>query len=119
MGVSTLKQQSQTAAIRNLIGRAARAMGESESVVQDLVCPQLPHARREHAPARQRARHDGAGLPSATTAPMLHPTRRVLAVCGDGPFMMNSQELETAARLGLKLVVLILQGDAYGMIRWK
>jgi acetolactate synthase I/II/III large subunit len=48
-----------------------------------------------------------------------HPARRVLAVCGDGGFMMNSQELETAVRLGLNLVVLILQDDAYGMIRWK
>src|SRR5262249_29247285 len=44
---------------------------------------------------------------------------RVLAVCGDGGFMMNSQEVETAARLGVDLVVLILQDDAYGMIRWK
>ena len=61
----------------------------------------------------------GAGLPSAMMAALLHPTRRVLAVCGDGGFMMNSQELETAARLGLNLVVLILQDDAYGMIRWK
>jgi acetolactate synthase-1/2/3 large subunit len=43
----------------------------------------------------------------------------VLAVCGDGGFMMNSQELETAVRLGLNLVVLILRDDAYGMIRWK
>ena len=40
-------------------------------------------------------------------------------VCGDGGFMLNSQELETAVRLGLNLVVLILQDDAYGMIRWK
>jgi acetolactate synthase-1/2/3 large subunit len=61
----------------------------------------------------------GAGLPSAMMASMLHPDRRVLAVCGDGGFMMNSQELETAVRLGLDLVVLILQDDAYGMIRWK
>jgi acetolactate synthase-1/2/3 large subunit len=45
--------------------------------------------------------------------------RPVLAVCGDGGFMMNSQELETAMRLGLNLVVLILQDNAYGMIRWK
>jgi acetolactate synthase I/II/III large subunit len=61
----------------------------------------------------------GAGLPSAMMAAMLHPTRRVLAVCGDGGFMMNSQELETAMRLGLNLVALILQDNAYGMIRWK
>jgi len=61
----------------------------------------------------------GAGLPSAMMAAMLHPDRRVLAVCGDGGFMMNSQELETAVRLKLNLVVLVLDDGAYGMIRWK
>ena len=61
----------------------------------------------------------GAGLPSAMMAAILTPGRRVLAVCGDGGFMMNSQELETAVRLGLNLVVLILNDEAYGMIRWK
>src|SRR5829696_799424 len=61
----------------------------------------------------------GAGLPSAMMAAMLHPGRRVLAVCGDGGFMMNSQELETAVRLRLNLVVLILDDNGYGMIRWK
>ena len=61
----------------------------------------------------------GAGLPSAMMAAILYPQRRVLAVCGDGGFMMNSQELETAIRLKLNVVVLILQDDAYGMIRWK
>lgn len=61
----------------------------------------------------------GAGLPSAMMASMLHPTRRVMAVCGDGGFMMNSQELETAVRLRLNLVILLIKDDAYGMIRWK
>jgi acetolactate synthase-1/2/3 large subunit len=61
----------------------------------------------------------GAGLPSAIAASMIHPGRRVLAVCGDGGFMMNSQELETAVRLKLNLVVLVLEDRAYGMIRWK
>lgn len=61
----------------------------------------------------------GAGLPSAMMAAMLHPERRVMAVCGDGGFMMNSQEMETAVRLGLNLVVVILNDSAYGMIRWK
>src|SRR3954452_23964019 len=61
----------------------------------------------------------GAGLPSAMMAKLLYPGRRVLAVCGDGGFMMNSQELETAVRLGLDLVVLILNDSSYGMIRWK
>jgi acetolactate synthase-1/2/3 large subunit len=61
----------------------------------------------------------GAGLPSAMASAMVYPNRKVLAVCGDGGFMMNSQELETAVRLGLNLTVLILNDGAYGMIRWK
>jgi acetolactate synthase-1/2/3 large subunit len=61
----------------------------------------------------------GAGLPSAIMAALLYPGRQVIAVCGDGGFMMNSQELETAIRLGVDLTVLILEDHGYGMIRWK
>jgi acetolactate synthase-1/2/3 large subunit len=61
----------------------------------------------------------GAGLPSAIMAALLYPGRRVMAVCGDGGFMMNSQELETAVRLKLNLVVLVIEDYAFGMIRWK
>ncbi len=61
----------------------------------------------------------GAGLPSAMMSAMLYPERKVMAICGDGGFMMNSQEMETAVRLGLNLTVLILRDDSYGMIRWK
>ncbi|WP_088347140.1 MULTISPECIES: acetolactate synthase large subunit [Rhodomicrobium] len=61
----------------------------------------------------------GAGLPAAIEAALLYPERKVVAVCGDGGFMMNSQELETAIRLGVSLTVLIIEDNAYGMIRWK
>jgi acetolactate synthase I/II/III large subunit len=61
----------------------------------------------------------GAGLPSGMMAALLYPKRRVLVVAGDGGFMMNSQELETAIRMKLNLVVLIIEDHAYGMIRWK
>ena len=61
----------------------------------------------------------GAGLPSAMAAKLVHADRHVMAICGDGGFMMNSQELETAVRLKLDLVVLVLRDDAYGMIKWK
>ncbi|MDE2349263.1 MAG: acetolactate synthase large subunit [Gammaproteobacteria bacterium] len=61
----------------------------------------------------------GAGLPSAMAAALLYPERRVMAVCGDGGFMMNSQEMETAVRLKLNLVVVVIEDGAYGMIRWK
>ncbi len=61
----------------------------------------------------------GAGLPSAMAAKLINPDKKVISVCGDGGFMMNSQELETAVRLGLNLVVIILNDNAFGMIKWK
>ncbi|MFK5969584.1 MAG: acetolactate synthase large subunit [Candidatus Marithrix sp.] len=61
----------------------------------------------------------GAGLSSAMTAKLIYPNRKVIAVSGDGGFMMNSQELETAVRLSLNLIVIILNDKAYGMIKWK
>ncbi len=61
----------------------------------------------------------GAGLPSAIAAKLIHPDRHVMALCGDGGFLMNCQELETAVRLGLDLIVLVIRDDAYGMIKWK
>lgn len=61
----------------------------------------------------------GAGLPSAMASAMVYPERKVMAICGDGGFMMNSQEMETAVRLKLNLTVLILNDNSYGMIRWK
>ena len=61
----------------------------------------------------------GAGLPSGMMAKMINPNKKVVSVCGDGGFMMNSQEMETAVRLGLDLTVIILNDNAYGMIKWK
>ncbi len=61
----------------------------------------------------------GAGLPVAIAAKLVHPEKQVIAVCGDGGFMMNSQELETAVRLDLNLVIIILRDNGYGMIKWK
>lgn len=61
----------------------------------------------------------GAGLPSAMLAKLINPNKKVISVCGDGGFMMNSQELETAVRLGLNMVVIILNDSSYGMIKWK
>ena len=61
----------------------------------------------------------GAGLPSAMAAHMTYPDRKVLAICGDGGFMMNSQELETAVREKMNIAVLVLNDNSYGMIRWK
>ena len=61
----------------------------------------------------------GDGLPSAMAAKMVYPMRKVVAVSGDGGFMMNSQELETAVRLNLNITQIVLRDNAYGMIKWK
>ena len=61
----------------------------------------------------------GMAVPGAVVAKLLHPQRRVVAVTGDGGFLMNSQELETAARLKTPFVVLVFNDQSYGLIRWK
>lgn len=61
----------------------------------------------------------GIAVPGAIAAKLWRPDRRVIAVTGDGGFLMNSQELETAVRLALPLVVLVWRDDGYGVIRWK
>lgn len=61
----------------------------------------------------------GAGLPAAVATKLKYPNKKVVAVCGDGGFMMNSQELETIKRLDLDLTVVVLNDSGYGMIKWK
>lgn len=61
----------------------------------------------------------GAGVPSAIGAKLVHPDRKVMAVCGDGGFMMTLADFETAVRLKLDLVILVLNDSGYGMIQWK
>lgn len=61
----------------------------------------------------------GISLPGAIAAKLVHPDRKVVALCGDGGFLMNSQELETAKRIGAAVVVMIWRDDGYGLIDWK
>ena len=61
----------------------------------------------------------GIAVPGAIAAKIVRPDRKVLAVTGDGGFMMNSQELETAYRIGTPFVTLILNDGSYGLIKWK
>ncbi len=61
----------------------------------------------------------GIAVPGAIAARLLYPDRRVVAVTGDGGFLINSQELETAVRLKLPLVILVWRDNGYGVIRWK
>jgi acetolactate synthase-1/2/3 large subunit len=61
----------------------------------------------------------GFSLPSAIVAKLLYPKRNVVALCGDGGFLMNLQDLETACRLGLNIVVVIFNDSGYNLIKWK
>lgn len=60
-----------------------------------------------------------AGLPAAITAKMLNPDKKVLAVVGDGGFMMSSQEIETALRHDIHIVVLVLNDNGFGFVKWE
>ena len=61
----------------------------------------------------------GFSIPGAFAAKLLYPEKKVLALCGDGGFMMNSQELETAVREKVPFVTLIWEDSSYGLIKWK
>jgi acetolactate synthase-1/2/3 large subunit len=61
----------------------------------------------------------GISVPGAIAAKLVHPDRRVVALCGDGGFLMNSQELETAKRIGANITVVVWRDDGYGLIDWK
>jgi acetolactate synthase-1/2/3 large subunit len=61
----------------------------------------------------------GAGLPVGMASKLLYPEKKVVSIAGDGGFLMNVAELETAVRLSLDLVVVIINDSEYGMIRWK
>ena len=60
----------------------------------------------------------GIALPGAIAAKLAFPDRKSIAVCGDGGFMMNNQEIDTALRLGLDIVILIFNDSKYGLIEW-
>ena len=61
----------------------------------------------------------GFALPGAIAASLVHPDRRILAICGDAGFMMNVQEMETARRLNSNITVMVWADNEYGLIAWK
>ena len=61
----------------------------------------------------------GISVPGAIGAKLVHPEKKILAVCGDGGFMMNCQEFETALRAKTPFVTLIFNDSSYGLIKWK
>jgi acetolactate synthase I/II/III large subunit len=61
----------------------------------------------------------GFALPGAIAAALVHPDRRILGISGDAGFLMNVQEMETATRLGVNIVMMVWEDNAYGLIAWK
>lgn len=110
---------------QRIVADVRAALGAKDIIALDNGIYKVWFARNYHALSPNTVLLDnalatmGAGLPSAMAAKMVYPDRKVVAICGDGGFMMNSQEIETAVRLNMDLVVLILNDSAYGMIKWK
>jgi acetolactate synthase-1/2/3 large subunit len=110
---------------QRLVSDIRAVLGEEDIVALDNGMYKVWFARNYRALAPNTLLLDnalaamGAGLPSAMAAKLVFPERKVVAVCGDGGFMMNSQELETAVRLRQNLVVIVLNDGGYGMIKWK
>ena len=110
---------------QRVVADVRKVMGAKDIVSLDNGMFKLWFARHYHTRSPNTLLLDnalatmGAGLPCAIACSLMHPNRRILAVCGDGGFMMNSQELETAVRHKLNIVVLIFNDSGYGMIKWK
>jgi acetolactate synthase-1/2/3 large subunit len=102
-----------------------QALGASDMLISDVGMHKLWIARMfgAHEPNTVLIANGLAGmgfaLPSAIAAKLAHPERRVVAVCGDGGFLMNCQELETARRLGTAFVTLVWEDEGFGSIAWK
>jgi acetolactate synthase-1/2/3 large subunit len=102
-----------------------RALGPSDIVVSDVGAHKIWVARlyQAYEPNTVIISNGlaamGISVPGAIAAKLVHPDRRVVALCGDGGFLMNSQELETAKRIGANITVVIWRDNGYGLIDWK
>src|SRR5690625_6178696 len=61
----------------------------------------------------------GIALPGGIAAGLENKERQIVSVMGDGGFLMNSQELETARRLGTSYINIVLNDNDYGLISWQ
>ncbi len=101
------------------------AMGSNDIVLSDVGAHKMWIARYYHCDEPNTCLIPngfcsmGFAFPGAIAAKLVHPERRILAICGDGGFLMNVQEMETARRLGTKIVVMVWVDGGYGLISWK
>ncbi len=110
---------------QKLIYDLRQVLGPEDIVISDVGAHKMWIARHYHALEPNTCLISngfaamGIALPGAIAAKLVHPKRKVVAVTGDGGFMMNMQELETAVRVGTPFVVLIFNDGGYGLIEWK
>lgn len=108
-----------------IIGAVRNALGKDDIVICDVGAHKMWMARMYDCYSPNTCiisngfASMGISLPGAIAAKLIYPEKRVIAVCGDGGFMMNNQELETAVRLGVPIVILIFNDSHYGLIKWK
>jgi acetolactate synthase-1/2/3 large subunit len=109
---------------QRLVHALREALGDEDILVSDVGAHKLWIARMYPCAAPNTCiisngfASMGIALPGAIGAKLLHPGRRVLAACGDGGFLMNVQELETAVRAGTPFVAVVFEDGAYGVIKW-
>jgi len=104
---------------------ARRVMGPSDVLLSDVGAHKMWVARHFHCHEPNTCLIPngfcsmGFALPGAIAASIVHPERRIMAIAGDAGFLMNVQEMETAARLGSNIVVMVWEDKEYGLIAWK
>ncbi|HIK18057.1 MAG TPA: acetolactate synthase large subunit [Leptolyngbyaceae cyanobacterium M33_DOE_097] len=110
---------------QKLIYDLRQVMGPEDIVISDVGAHKMWMARHYHCERPNTCIISngfaamGIAIPGAIAAKLVHPERKVVAVTGDGGFMMNSQELETALRVGTPFVTIIFNDGGYGLIEWK
>lgn len=102
-----------------------QVMGPDDVVISDVGAHKMWMARHYHCDSPNTCLISngfaamGIAIPGAIAAKLVYPERNIVAVTGDGGFMMNCQELETAMRVGTPFVTLIFNDNGYGLIEWK
>ncbi|MFQ5878486.1 MAG: acetolactate synthase large subunit, partial [Acidobacteriota bacterium] len=110
---------------QRLVRALREALGDDDILISDVGAHKLwiarmyPCARPNTCIVSNGFASMGIALPGAIGAKLLDPARRVIAACGDGGFLMNVQELETAVRAATSIVSVVFEDSAYGVIRWK
>ncbi|UZW14913.1 acetolactate synthase large subunit [Clostridium pasteurianum] len=110
---------------QKILNDVRKVMGEDDIVISDVGAHKMWIARHYNCYKPNTCIISngfatmGIGVPGAIAAKLINPDKKVLAIVGDGGFMMNNQELETALRIGTPIVVLIFNDSSYGLIKWK